>query len=86
MTTFTTQDRIDAMKAYEEVHFGDQYILRWVREGNEYVNSLTQDMIDELKAVVQQQQLKLTKYELRHAEQRDRIASLESQVYGGTTK
>lgn len=42
-------------------------------------------MID-VRAMLRQQQDKLTKYELRHAEQRDRIAILESQVYGGTTK
>lgn len=79
MTTFTTQDRIDAMKAYEEIHFGDQYILRWVREGNEYVNSLTQDMIDDLKSVVRQLQAEneALKQQVKH---------LESQVYGGTTK
>lgn len=31
-------------------------------------------------------QEKLTKYELRNEEQRNRIAILEAQVYGGTTK
>ena len=45
-----------AWKAYEEVHFNDQYILRWVREGDEYVNRITCDMMEDLKSVVHQQQ------------------------------
>ena len=45
-----------AWKAYEEVHFNDQYILRWVREGAEYVNRITCDMMEDLKSVVHQQQ------------------------------
>ena len=45
-----------AWKAYEEVHFNDQYILRWVREGDEYVNRITCDMMEDLKSVVRQQQ------------------------------
>ena len=43
-------------KAYEEVHFNDQYILRWVREGDEYVNKITKEMMEDLKSVVRQQQ------------------------------
>ena len=46
-------------KAYEEVHFSDQYILRWVREGDEYVNRITKDMMEDLKAVVSQQEKEL---------------------------
>ena len=45
-----------AWKAYEEVHFNDQYILRWVREGDEYVNRITCVMMEDLKFVVRQQQ------------------------------
>ena len=62
MTTFTTQDRQDAerdgvaWKAYNEVHFTDKYILRWVREGDEYVNRISKDMMEDLQAVVRQQQ------------------------------
>ena len=51
------------MKAYDEVNFNDQYILRWIREGDEYVNRITFDMMDDLQAVVKGQ--------------RDRIAELE---------
>lgn len=36
--------------------------------------------------MLRQQQEKLTKYELRNIAQCDRIAILEAQVYGGTTK
>ena len=46
-------------KAYEEVHFNDQYILRWVREGDEYVNKITKEMMEDLKSVVRQQQAEL---------------------------
>ena len=48
-----------AWKAYEEVHFNDQYILRWVREGAEYVNRITCDMMEDLKSVVRQQQAEI---------------------------
>jgi hypothetical protein len=44
-----------AWKAYEEVHFSDQYILRWVREGDEYVNRITKEMMEDLQAVVHKQ-------------------------------
>lgn len=43
-------------KAYEEVSFSNQYILRWVREGDEYVNRITKEMMEDLQAVVCQQQ------------------------------
>lgn len=36
--------------------------------------------------MLRQQQEKLAKYELRNIAQCDRIAILEAQVYGGTTK
>ena len=48
-----------AWKAYEEVHFNDQYILRWVREGDEYVNKITKEMMEDLKSVVRHQQAEL---------------------------
>ena len=41
---------------------------------------------DEAATMLRQQQEKLTKYELRNIAQCDRIAILEAQVYGGTTK
>ena len=48
-----------AWKAYEEVNFGNQYILRWVREGDEYVNKITKEMMEDLKSVVRQQQAEI---------------------------
>ena len=47
-------------KAYEEVNFSDQYIMRWVREGDEYVNRITKEMMEDFKAVVRQQEKELT--------------------------
>ena len=46
-------------KAYDEVHFSDQYILRWVREGDEYVNHISKEMMEDLHAVVRQQQAEI---------------------------
>jgi len=46
-------------KAYEEVNFSDQYILRWVREGDEYVSRITKEMMEDFKAVVSQQEKEL---------------------------
>jgi len=40
-----------AWKAYEEVHFSDQYILRWVREGDEYVNRMVKEQMAEFKSL-----------------------------------
>ena len=48
-----------AWKAYEEVNFSDQYILRWVREGDEYVNRITKEMMEDFKSVVRQQQAEI---------------------------
>ena len=48
-----------AWKAYEEVNFGNQYILRWVREGDEYVNRMTKETMEDLKSVVRQQQAEI---------------------------
>lgn len=60
-----------AWKAYEEVHFSDQYILRWVREGDEYVNRITKEMMEDLKSVVRQQQAEIEalKWAVNHREQ-----------------
>jgi len=48
---------------HEEVHFNDQYILRWVREGDEYVNKITKEMMEDLKSVVRQQQVRIKQLE-----------------------
>jgi hypothetical protein len=48
-----------AWKAYEEVHFSDKYILRWIREDDEYVNKITKEMMEDLKSVVRQQQAEI---------------------------
>ena len=60
-----------AWKAYEEVHFNDQYILRWVREGAEYVNRITCDMMEDLKSVVRQQQTEIEALKSHPAELTD---------------
>ena len=46
-------------KAYDEVHFSDKYILRWIREDDEYVNRITCDMMDDLQDVVKVQRMEL---------------------------
>ena len=48
-----------AWKAYEEINFSDQYILRWVREGDEYVNRITKEMMEDFKSVVRRQQAEI---------------------------
>jgi hypothetical protein len=48
-----------AWKAYDEVNFSGQYILRWVRVGDEYVNKITKEMMEDLKSVVRQQQAEI---------------------------
>ena len=48
-----------AWKAYDEVHFSDQYILRWVREGDEYVNRIGKEMMEDLHTVVRQQKAEI---------------------------
>ena len=48
-----------AWKAYEEVNFNDQYTMRWVRVGDEYVNKITKEMMEDLKSVVRQQQAEI---------------------------
>ena len=54
----------------------------WLENEYEEVFPNQQDIVDMLR----QQQEKLNKYELRNIAQCDRIAILEAQVYGGTTK
>ena len=80
-------------KAYDEVHFSDQYILRWVREGDEYVNRITKEMMEDFKAVVSQQQAEIEAlkslslrrenlgyfYDL-HARQQAEIEALKSEL------
>ena len=46
-------------KAYDEVHFSDKYILRWIREDDEYVNRITCDMMEDLQDVVKVQKMEL---------------------------
>ena len=60
-------------KAYDEVHFSDQYILRWVREGDEYVNRISKEMMEDLQATTRQQADRIAKLEkwLAQAEARD---------------
>ena len=44
-----------AWKAYEEIHFSDQYILRWVHEGDEYVNHISKEMMEEVKSLIEKE-------------------------------
>ena len=50
----TTANEPVAWKAYEEVHFSDQYIMRWVREGDEYVNRMTKEQMAKFKSLSEQ--------------------------------
>jgi len=68
-----------AWKAYEEVNFGNQYILRWVREGDEYVNKITKEMMEDLKSVVRQQQAEIEALK-KHNEELQK-ACIESLVW-----
>ena len=46
----------------------------------ENANDRLADQLDQAATMLRQQQAKLTKYELRHAEQRKRIEELEKEV------
>jgi len=74
-------------KAYDEVHFSDQYILRWVREGDEYVNRISKEMMEDLHAVVRQQQAEYYSLLVNHdklyakvVEQQAEIEALKSKT------
>lgn len=58
-----------AWKAYDEVNFNDQYILRWVREGDMYVNNITKEMMEDLKEVVCQLQAEIDAVRRMNVEQ-----------------
>lgn len=85
MTTFTTQDRISATP-FEEYCLDDKYVLRFYRVDHVLACTIDEQMAEELHKVVDEINHRLKKYELRNIAQRDRIAILEAQVYGGTTK
>jgi len=36
-------------KPYEEIEFHNKVIHRWVREGDEYVNRMTKEQMEEFK-------------------------------------
>jgi len=42
-----------AWKAYEEVEFSPDFILRWVREGNSYMNQVDKELMEKLKNIVE---------------------------------
>ena len=44
-----------AWKAYEEVNFKGKYILRWVREGDEYVNRMNKEMMKDYKSLAEKE-------------------------------
>jgi methyl-accepting chemotaxis protein len=75
-------------KAYDEVHFSDKYILRWIREGNEYVNRITCDMMDDLQSVVKQQAAQLEESRAANhrfteliTQQREHTEELRQEIY-----
>jgi hypothetical protein len=80
-------------KAYDEVHFSDQYILRWVREGDEYVSRISKEMMEDLHSVVRQQQAEIgfykqdaDRYKLKCASQQTEIDALKKTIeslFGG---
>ena len=49
------------MKNYEEVLVNPGLILRWVREGDEYVNRISVNGMDEFKELAEEDSLKLIK-------------------------
>ena len=65
---------------HEEVHFNDQYILRWVREGDEYVNKITKEMMEDLKSVVRQQQAELDRAVELYTEKAIKVEQLEKEL------
>jgi len=79
-----TTNKPVAWKAYEEVNFNDQYNLRWLREGDDYVNRITKEMMEDLKAVVLRQQTEIgfykqdaDRYKLKCASQQAEIEALK---------
>jgi hypothetical protein len=54
----------------------------WIKNTEFYNNSdpNINDRMDEVEAMLRQQQQRLTKYELRHEEQRKRIEELEAKI------
>lgn len=83
MTTFTTQDRIDATPFIELV-FDEKFVLRLYRIGNQdlYRINLTQTEAQELQELINS----VAWSSKENATLREQIKHLESQVYGGTTK
>jgi len=67
-------------KAYDEVHFSDQYILRWVREGDEYVNRITKEMMEDLHTIVRQQQSEIGFYKQDADKYKQKCASQQAEI------
>ena len=72
-----------AWKAYEEVNFSDQYILRWVREGDEYVNKITKEMMEDFKSVVRQQQAEIEALNQRIERMIEKQSHYEAMAHAG---
>ena len=72
-----------AWKAYDEVNFSDQYILRWVREGDEYVNRITKEMMEDFKAIVEKPQLTDEQIKEMHAQTNDELVEKWRNNEGG---
>ena len=69
-----------AWKAYDEVSFSNQYNLRWVREGDEYVNRITKEMMEDLQAVVRQQQAEIGFYKQDADKYKQKCASQQAEI------
>ena len=72
-----------AWKAYEEINFSDQYILRWVREGDEYVNRITKEMMEDFKSVVRQQQAEIEALNQRIERMIEKQSHYEAMAHAG---
>ena len=72
-----------AWKAYEEINFSDQYILRWVREGDEYVNRITKEMMEDFKSVVRQQQAEIEALKQRIERMIEKQSHYEAMAHAG---
>ena len=72
-----------AWKAYEEVNFSDQYILRWVREGDEYVNRISKEMMEDFKSVVRQQQAEIEALNQRIERMIEKQSHYEAMAHAG---
>ena len=70
-------------KAYDEVNFSDQYILRWVRESDEYVNRISKEMMEDFKSVLRQQQAEIEALKKRIERMLEKQSHYEAMAHAG---